>query len=162
MKLLLKWSLNFFHGCITVCWIIPLFIYNLGNIDNHPQLAEANNNIRSIFFSVQYRLYVKVSLSLLLILASLSNSHCSNVLGKCVPFARCVSVDLLVTNGTSSPARAEQKPTVSLSRPSAPALVGLQCFKGLQCATSGCSKFALGRISHAHMKGLSENPLLVK
>jgi len=86
----------------------------------------------------------------------------SNVLEKCVPLARCVSVDLLVTNGMSSPAPAEQKRAVSLSRPTAPALVGLQRFKGVQCSVEGCSKFCLGCILRTHMKGLSESPPLVK
>lgn len=95
-------------------------------------------------------------------LYSLHSLVWSNVLEKCVPLARCVSVDLLVTNGVSSPALAEQKPAVSLLRPTAPALVGLQHFKGVQCSVQGCSKFCLGCILHTHMKGLSESPPLVK
>lgn len=95
-------------------------------------------------------------------LFELFSSVWSNVLENCVPLAWCVSVDLLVTNGMSSPAPAEQKRAVSLSRPSAPALVGLQRFKGVQCSVEGCSKFCLGCILHTHMKGLSESPPLVK
>lgn len=71
------------------------------------------------------------------ILFALFSSVWSNALEKCVPLARCVSVDLLVTNGMSSLAPAEQRPAVSLLRPTAPALVGLQRFKGVLCCCAG-------------------------
>lgn len=76
-------------------------------------------------------LFLSVSSFSVSVLFARFSSVLSNALEKCVPLAWCISVDLLVTNGMSSLAPVEQRPPVSLLSPTAPALVGLQRFKGV-------------------------------
>lgn len=97
-------------------------------------LKKKNVIVSDIWLEIAGTVFLYLSSFSVSILFARFSSVWSNALEKCVSLARCISVDLLVTNGMSSLAPAEQRLAVSLLRPSAPALAGLQCFKGALCS----------------------------